>query len=692
MNPFWFLLLIPALIRGIIIHGLKISPFFGANFSLILPDLIFCSLVIFWFFKIKKLKFGFPLFIYFLSFIGSIIWDYQNGYYVLKFFFPVILFLILNQSSIEKITLRGIFHSAFFLIFFPLIYVLKTISKTVFNEQPHVSGETVIGTKKDEPNSLKSALILAGVVGVILGVIILAAITGLDPEFGKFLNLEKIWEIAGDSIQSGIYYAFAIFWFFKIPFSAKWDLKEYSSSFLRLMQGAVTIIVAIIIGYSIYDAYILLRAFKLITLVFESMGKNTQVYFLELVFLGGGLMYAGSYLIAKLQFHEKENRHARQMNLILIATLFFLIPPVFNILRALLNVYIPAFGLTSVRLFGIETTIAFVAAYAVILWGYFKKQSLLFTKSLLGFILPLIFLSFVLPNNLIVANWHFSKYMRGKPTDFDYFRKIRLEKWGGIFLWNLSKDVGQRSQDNRLVASDMVWGLLLARQTRFKKYEDYSKIRLINFLARETDEIQRLMIEQKFGELMKKYGDPEKKWWVYEGKPIENIRINQKSLAIDKEIEDRLNEEKQLFKGYRWDSNLHYPIENKLQFELQFEGENSSVFEQKIINRLNKNNIKAIPIIKNNIVINRNFYLLVRLYAGQRNGSSLIKITNDVPPFWIANPEENCVASKYERDTCVSFYSLCGKSYSALTQYPSMPEGLVLQYFEQLASKPSCGR
>jgi len=561
MNVLFLALVIPVFIRGLVVYNFHISPFFGAHALLIGPDIFFCSIALYWLQRVKKIKLSFPVACYFFAFVGSIFWDYQSGYYALKICFPAILFFILNQKKFEVGTIGGFISSVVFALFSPLVYFSQLISQSnaSLSKSPTSESKTT--------DSLKPALIKAGIIGVVFGVIILGIVSGLDPEFGKFLNLDKLWQIVGDSILSAMYYLFILYWYFLAPVNTKWETKEQSMSFLRLMQSAIIVIVAIIIGYSLYDMYIVLRVLHLLSLVFETIGKNTQLYFLELVFLGGGLMYSGSFLISQLQGHEKTNHHARKMNIILIITLSLLIPPIVNILRALLIVYIPTFGLTALRLFGITTTASFVIAFSFLLYTYFKREKFVFTKSLLGFILPFIILSFALPNNLIVANWHFQKYMKGEEADFNYFRKIRLEKWGGIFLPSLEY---VKNKGNKYFLSDQVWGFLLARETLNDKKQQLFKERMVADLKEQSEDISQKMIEMKFDELIQKYGARNKQWVSL--RPVDSYIHVEKQMATggfqDSEMEKAIRtglSDPYFFSRSDWGGNVYF-LSDHLRF------------------------------------------------------------------------------------------------------------------------------
>lgn len=236
----------------------------------------------------------------------------------------------------------------------------------------------------------------------------------------------------------------------------------------------------------------------MIQLTFETVGRNTQMNFLELVILGGGWLFLVAYLVNKLKNKiEKKQSTVSTIFMLLLVTCFWLVPPVLNILRVLLTVYIPMFGLTARRLFGIYTTVAFVITFLYVLWGGWKKDENFFAKTTISFFLSIILLSFAVPTNLLIADWHISRYLtQGTKADFDYFKKLKLEKWGWVF---------QSQFDTATYKSDIIWGLALAeRQGDKAKQQEYKEV-IRKLGIEEMNDMLTLINSNRMTEFMEKY-------------------------------------------------------------------------------------------------------------------------------------------------------------------------------------------
>jgi len=495
------LLLLLAIVRGFLSNHLSISPTVSHSW-LIVPDFLFVAVASFWIFFKRKLTVSWPLVIFLLSFAGSLFWDYQDGFRFLKILFPVILFAYLNRKKLESTSVKAIGKFFLPLAIFPPYFVYKVV-----RDLPRKAAYVLPVTRK---NSYRSV-----VVGVVVGLLMVLLLAGLDEGFAAFLRIDQWWELIGRVFYSLFYYASVFLVFFWVPIRAHWDPEKFSPILQRFVQAAIVIILSIVVGYTFYNIYIVLRAFKLVDFKFEGMGNNTQMEYLELVVLGGGWLFCVTYVLDKLLFHyETATSRVKVLTGALFASLAWLLPPVLNIVRVLLDVYIPAFGLTARRLFGVYTVVAFLVAMVSVGVVYFKKRPNFFVGVFFSFGLTLIFFSFALPNNLIMANWHFSRYLEGKEVDFDYVSKLRLGKWGWQFISKLNP--GKYPSDN-------VWGWLFAGKSWRKDQEKQFFDNIILSVDRDVRAVMSLVTAQGFSKLARNYGNDD--LWFYRGEPITKLTI-----------------------------------------------------------------------------------------------------------------------------------------------------------------------
>lgn len=493
----------------------------------------------YWLLVKEKVKFSPYLFVYLLAFLGSIIWDYQFGYYILKFLFPFLLFLILHREELNRTSLKELF----FLVvsFFPPVFVYKALS----NRTPL----TLAFQEKDQTSLPWKAITF----GFLIGLAVMLMISFLDPEFAKFLRINEWLKYGRASLFSGLYYLIAFGWFFWTPLRVRWDVSEEKNhSLATLLQVAATIVTSIIIGYTLYDGYILLRAAKLIQLTFESLGKNTQMSYLEMVFMSGAWLFAALYLAGKMlrQNTDRITSQTRNYLIVLIATLAWLLPPLGNILRVLLVEYIPQFGLTSLRLFGLHTSVAFLVAMVATGLSLWFRSKNMFSHSVLGFALTLVLFSFLIPNNLLIYQLSLDRFHQGKEIDYPYIRGVRLHKWGNYLLEKL--DTSKKSE--KLLTLD------LSLQTKNTPVSDKLKNEVDTYLDQELTEIKSFIEEQKFAEIKERYIP--KDYWVYSGNPIPDLSIKVTEVS-DQTHEDLLSIRPQRYKFYSTSLAVEYTYQNK---------------------------------------------------------------------------------------------------------------------------------
>lgn len=508
-----------SLTRGILTYYFNIFPLGDSHLVLLIPDVVFFLISSFYLFKKSKKTFDPFVILFLIGFLGSIVWDYQYGFYLLKYLFPGILFIILNREVFHKSSFKELVLVGGASIFMPfpflaLLSLSDKFKKTKTENLAQMVGEMAENTKK----SKKSPFALAVFLGVILGLFILILLAGLDPEFAKFISPTFFKDIILNSFASLLYYVFTFLFFFVIPVSAKWVGGEASHSILKLLQFGVFIIVSIIVGYSLYDAYIVLKAFRILSLTFESIGKNTQLSFLELVALGGFWLFIASFILDRIKAHpnKKEESHVKEILSGLFISFIFLVPPVLNILRVLLYVYIPRFGFTTLRLFGVYTTIAFLCSLVAVVFCFIKDKKRVFPETLLTFMLVLFVLTFSLPNNVFVANWHLKKYLNNEEVDFTYFRKLRIEKWG-LFL----EGINEFNPDEH--KSDALWGLLIANRTKNVKMQKLYRDSIKSAHDKEIGEVVSLIESQDFSKLISNHSS--RGFSIYKGESLKGLRL-----------------------------------------------------------------------------------------------------------------------------------------------------------------------
>ncbi len=454
------------------------------------------------------------------------VWDYQEGFYFLKFLvFPGVFYVLLNQKQFNNASIFNAIKYSFPILFDPIGSIRNFFSDILLSKKIQAQQKNT-DTHSDFQFSLSKAIWF----GVGLGILILLFLAALDPDFANFLRISEWWEIIAKTFLSLLFYVFVFFWYFWQPVHAKWTDEEKPSIMSTMLHRAVVMIVGIFVGYAFYDSYIVLRVLGMIKLTFETIGKNAQVNFLELVIMGGAWLFLVVYLLNRIKERRNENKSVRTIFMLLLLSSIWLIPPMLNIMRVLLNVYIPEFGLTARRLFGIYTTVGFLASFIVIFYGVTTKMQELFSKVVITFFLTVLFLSFVNPTNLVIANWHFSRYLQNDTkADYDYFKKLRLEKWGWIFLQQL---------DTESYKSDNLWGVLLASRTHQTELQKKYAENIVNGATDDMEEIKASVQNQNFKEIASKYGNNQ--YWAVQDSlapvvEIETITSTQNDMKMFKE-------------------------------------------------------------------------------------------------------------------------------------------------------------
>lgn len=621
-----------AVIRGLILARFDIFPLFSSHFWVIGADLIFFVAVLYWMIARSKVKLGLATTAYLLSFFGSLIWDFQDVFIPLKIFLPFIFILIIHRDKFEKVSFKSFAEFLTFLILYPL-----SLIEAVWN-----SFQNKVKSKNEgEINYMGPVMI-----GLVVGVGILGLLLVLDPEFADFLQIEKIKEILVNSVVSLLYYFATFVWFFFGPMRTKFEYQESSPHVLKsVVHRATVLVTAIAVGYTFYDLFIIGRILNVLSLTFDSVGKNTQLYFIELIVLAGVLLFAVAYILDALaDFKNSASALVTRVTTFGAGSLLWLLPPVANILRALLVVYIPAFGLTHKRVFGIYTVIAFVAAFLLVVSIFGKDRNRLFINSIITFFLTLTVLGFVMPNNIMIANWHMDAYLSGKEVDLQYFGQIKLEKWGHLFFEKL---------EPRKNKTDNLWGFFLARSVHDKDREEGYLDGLTDWVEGESSEIERLLRNQEIGLLMDKYKGED--YWYYKGGKIDGVNVLANTGEVGDQLKDHLTTSN-WYDGYFFDRGSF------AWFDVSY----------------------------NSPYASQQFSVSLDLDFGKYRGNpNILKIKSEVAPFWVRDLKESCSASFGQYSESAKFYNYCANYrslYAARFNYPEIPEDLVRAYFTSQTS------
>ncbi len=456
-----FLLLIPSIIRTILVLFYDLSPLDGTFLLSLIPDLLFLGLSIKKALLDREQKKSLFVWLMMLVLFGLMFWDQGPLVFFIHLIFPSIMFMGINRDKYSNINITKIIIGFVRLAVNPIFLIFKKI-KNSLNNAPSESQQA--------QNTFLSGYKKSLIIGLGFGIAIIGLLSNIDPGFKDFLEKIinfNIWDVVWKFIIIYIFYSFSYFWFFLNPFTTTWSPKKEYPKLEKIVHQAIVIILTIIIGYSLYDTYILLRVFKVIELAYESMGQNTQLYYFELTLLGGTLLFGVAKIINKFFIAQvKQTNRKHKLKLCLLLSVIWLVPPVYNIIRALVAVYIPQYGLTLKRLTGLYTVVAFIISFAVLLQSYYKKSNLIFINSLLSFVLSIFIMIALLPNNLMIMNWHLNKYLSGETVDLEYIEKLNIGKWGFIFSSKF---------DDQKYKSDLLLELMLVNPKINNQHYEYLK-------------------------------------------------------------------------------------------------------------------------------------------------------------------------------------------------------------------------
>lgn len=282
-------------------------------------------------------------------------------------------------------------------------------------------------------------------IGVFAGLFIVLILAILDREFALWIqNIKQILVLFRNIVATLVGYGAIFLWFFYGVAKSNLLVKSENktTNYLGLFKIAALVVTALIVSYGLYDTYILMRLFNVLSLVYENVGKNTQLYFVELVSFGGILLFVTSFLLEKIILSSKDSKNIKEIKVLkplLILCAVLLILPLYNLFRALFFVYIPDFGLTARRVFGLYSIAAFFSSfvYLIIASMFSKNKSGIFANVYIIFFTVLSLLVFVLPNNILIYKSQLSRYLKSADSDVSYLLKLNTGKWSKLLSnWN----------------------------------------------------------------------------------------------------------------------------------------------------------------------------------------------------------------------------------------------------------------
>lgn len=517
---------ITAIFKAIILKTFEINPFTESHLLLLIPDLLFATAVSFWLIRIKKLPLTVPFIGWLVAYISSYIWDFQPGYEFIKvLIMPGLLALILNMQRFNSLRIWPTIRMMLPVLLQP-IESIKSLAVSVFP-----LGKKSESKSKDEEFSFPVVPAISA--GAVLGLGMLLVLVGLDEEFAEFLRIADIWDIIAISFWTFLLNILSFFWFAWHPtFVRVDDSHAHNYQIKRFLQFGIIIATAVCIAYSIYDFYIVMRVLNMIQLAFETIGRNTQLYFIELVALGGTILFLSSYIINGIyaQADAAVRNRARNYVLFIALAVMLLLPPLYNLFRVLLGVYIPEFGFSARRLFGIYTGVAFLVAAGVFYWNTFKTRSAQFAQVLVSFFLTVSLLSFAIPSNYIIFQSQLKNYLQGRTADFEYANRMRMGKTAWMILPSLPSGAEAR-------ATDTIWKYLLANRAGNNVMEDEAWKQLQSDIRAHAIEIEQNAIAYNFSAIANTYSASYQVLGYNDG-PVENLSIKPETSVFIKRFSD----------------------------------------------------------------------------------------------------------------------------------------------------------
>lgn len=443
-------------------------------------DLAFVSLFSYWLYKQKQLS---PklLAVYLLPLFGSVIWNYQAGYVALLIVLPFIILVSRSSQDLSRGYIKELFQLVANFFAYPILVFIQVLK----NLKGLAGKASAIGQ-----------YLVFITVGIFVGLFMIVILALLDKDFALWLlNIKQILIFVKNFILSLIAYSGIFLWFFYGPIKTFVLSKSVNDEtrFLGILKIVALIVTALLISYGFYDTYILLRLFNALSLVYENVGKNTQLYFVEMVAMGGMILFLASFLLEKLDILssiKKGDREIKILKPLLIFSTFLLLLPLYNLFRALFFVYIPDFGLTARRLFGLYSIFAFLISFTyLIVQTLSSKKSSLFSNVYIWFFASLSIFVFVIPNNIVIYKSQLSRYLSNNDGGMEYMMKLNTGKWSGILSsW----------KEDESNANDTLLKWSLAYNYRdYKAFDGYQSLTFKN-LNDEVTELKNNLNSQNY--------------------------------------------------------------------------------------------------------------------------------------------------------------------------------------------------
>ncbi|MFW5703573.1 MAG: DUF4153 domain-containing protein [Patescibacteria group bacterium] len=378
---------------------------------LLIPHLLMTIAIGFWLFKVKQIRVTIFSVAWLLAYIGALVWDHNQEFFFLKFLIlPGLLSFVIHKEELNRMKFFASIRFLFPILIRPVSSVKTYIREFVQSsgnikqgkEKPAHSGKTTATHADEEEISFPIAKTIT--IGIIFGLILLVILLRFDSDFATFIKFPNIQDILRYGIIWFVAQVITFFWFAWHPATITPHESHIHSYRLRsFLQGIIILSTAVFIGYTSYDVYIIFRIAGAIELMFESIGQNTQLYYIELMGLGGFLLFLSSFFANGLLSKKATPMVKRRVYIVLLlAATILLLPPLINLFRILLTIYIPEYGLSARRLFGIYSGIAFIGATVTFWWYLVKSNRPSYAQVLVVFLSTIAVLTYALPTNYMI--------------------------------------------------------------------------------------------------------------------------------------------------------------------------------------------------------------------------------------------------------------------------------------------------
>lgn len=553
-------LFVNALIGGVID---AYAPDSSREIYSVIPQLGLAGIIGYHIFKQAKVPINLITIGWMLAYIGSVVWDHDMEFYIITFLIlPGLLSIVRNYRAYSGMGLVSVTRFTFPILVQPIESIRSFFLAIIPRFLPLSKKQTSSTHGSEKPLTDESLSFPVGRtigLGVIFGLIILLILIGFDSDFATFLQVSN-WDLLLFSTIGGFLSSlFIFFWLAWHPcYITPRDSHKHPYSLRLFLQGIIVISTAVLIGYSIYDAYIFMRIAGFIELMFESIGNNTRLYYIELMGLGGVLLFLSSYFANGLWGTASSKLTKRKIYIILliVATLF-LIPPLINLFRVLLMIYIPEFGLSARRLFGIYTGTAFVVAAVTFWWYLLKQKQAPFAAVVISFFFTLSVLTYVIPSNYLIFSSHLQRYHSGQEADFQTASQIDLSK----STWMIPTEA---IITDTSMATDIAWEYSVAQQSPNEQRKEAAKERLTQTIESSAKTIDQYVTTWDYQAIAKIYGLNDT-FVAYSGPAPKSISIRTNQSDFVENAFTQLYGEEDSFGSTPLVSEVLYPVQYTYQ-------------------------------------------------------------------------------------------------------------------------------